>query len=660
MQRLLKIAIFTILLSLFIGQLTTAISADSSWTGVGPQPIASNKYWYIDTEVRIDDSLEFSNGNIVINSSGKLVIGGMGKLSLINVNMGFNTTGNGTPTIHVLSGGKLLLYNISTRIIFSPDSDLKYRIIIENNSTLKIVNSYFVLNSPIEQSIITISSSKIQVNNTTFGGGFSGLLLENIFNTTITNCTFRSGKFGAQIVNSSNITFDNCEFFDNSNVSCSLMGSGTIEPIKFINCTVTAASQGIKNDSFFIFRLHRSNISLINLSHFHFKPIEQFIDLDQGSRVDVSWYLNLRAVDKDGKRVGGADAVITDNSTKLIFDGMTNENGELNWITLRSKQIKANETKILNPFRIELNKNKGEYTTTTHLRLNSENTSKFQIIELVKKDEEGSEFDIDSNIFTICVCVMIIVTVFFLMLSLNLYLARRKAGLGQLGGLELGITKGAAQNGKARGQTSISGKDIITCSECGTMVTADTTFCPHCGEYFEGEEVFCPGCEARISDKDTSCPKCGKVFEHEKRGIVGKGTLKEGTDKRGKYKETIVAVGGTQEHDREFGDKEKLFCSECGAVVLENDKRCPGCGSIFSKKAKGALVKTQPKTTKQTATDRKLAYRLTFEEEKKLHRRKSKKPELKSESDELYMCSVCGADISINTKKCPKCGTELE
>ena len=91
-------------------------------------------------------------------------------------------------------------------------------------------------------------------------------------------------------------------------------------------------------------------------------------------------------------------------------------------------------------------------------------------------------------------------------------------------------------------------------------------------------------------------------------------------------------------------EKEKLFCSECGAVISDKDKRCPGCGLLFRDK------------TRKDEKDTRYAFKVTAAEEAKL----KKMEESSILNGETYMCSMCGANINEDTVKCPKCGTEFE
>lgn len=639
MRSLLSLWTVAILIILTLIFLTPANASSIDMSGKGTPPIDTDNYWYIENDLMIIRREEFSNGNIVINSTGKLIIGENGDLILNNINIGFNTTGNGTPTIHVLKGGKLEIINLTTRIIQSPSSELKYEIIIDPGANLNLTDCYFNLENSYNKSQIRISSSNFNIENCTFGNGLTGLFLENISNASITNCTFHGGNHGVKVLNSSNLRFINCEFFDNYDASCRLVNSSHLEPIELINCTIIKPTDPHKQKSLLGFKLENSKLSLINISFFHLNPINLSLELDEDSELVIYWYLNLRTIDEKLRLMGETDIVIINNSTTEVFTGKTNENGQLKWILLKTRSISSIEKINHNPFKITAFKNKDKYKGSIYISLKSSNTGKELSIELTKKEKDDDEFDWQNSIFMICICIMVIVTVFILMLSINLYLARKKAGLNRTDGIYIGDNSGKAVRGDLKG--SDINKEFITCSECGTQVTENATFCPHCGEYFEGDEFRCPGCNHKLSEQDSKCPKCGRIF---KESLIESGDIVESSKK--KSKSDNIKLG------------EKLFCSQCGAVVKAGDNECPGCGMNFNKKP-SEISKLKIKNGKNRA------YKITSEEEKilnkeKISRKAKEKPVSDLDIENMYMCSICGESVSEKTKKCPKCGTELE
>jgi predicted amidophosphoribosyltransferase len=226
-------------------------------------------------------------------------------------------------------------------------------------------------------------------------------------------------------------------------------------------------------------------------------------------------------------------------------------------------------------------------------------------------------------------------------------MARKKTGLNKFKGLGVGTDKRGFGDLTSQGTR----KGMINCSECGTEVTDDAQFCPHCGEYFEGDEFTCPGCNSKLDSRDTACPKCGKIFESSK-------NLSKNMD--------------NDTRDRGVKDN-KLFCSECGGVVYKNDKRCPGCNAIFeagptSKRAfhKPSTLDKDLKHRNKPTKDKDIrAQKITAQEEAE---RKSKEAKAKGktnygtnpESDNSYMCSICGSSVNEIANICPKCGTEFD
>ena len=663
----LRLNIFVIILVFILLIALKVHSTNSSWSGYGTPPIDSDNFWYIDDNETISTKTEFSNGNLIINSSGKLIINSTGELTLRNVNIGFNTTGNGTPTIQVRSDGKLNMINLTTRIILSPDTELKYEIIFDKGSRVNITNSEFVLFNELKKPQIEIFSSQLFINNCIFGNGFAGLFFENVSGISIINSTFLTDDYGIIINNSENITFINCNF-NNKIALFFANNSGNQKPLILLNCTFTKINEDGYSPIYFI--LNESKTMLVNPRNCMINVSEK-LELTGNSRLDISWYLHLRTIDKNNKSIGNVDVSIFDNFDIEVFQDKTNDTGDLSCILLLTKEIKPNNIIDHNPFKIKAVKGKEKYTGTEYIELTWPNSSKVQILELVKKDDDDQN-NFEDTLFMFCFCGLTIATVFLLLMSLNVYLARKKLGLNKHHDVLLGDGKQLPLG---------SGKELITCSECGTQVTDDATFCPHCGEYFESEELVCPGCNARLIENANECPKCGRVFEKsnisiEKDRETEKGLIHEkGPKSIIDAKEVSNVSDGSGEDN---GNKrDKLFCSECGAVVYVSDQNCPSCGLLFVDKIEHKVSKPK-KDSKNDEKVLRTAQKLTAMEEKsgsEFNKKKGKenkdgpvlrennKADLEFEKDTLdgsYMCSICGADISEKTKICPKCGTELE
>jgi predicted amidophosphoribosyltransferase len=377
------------------------------------------------------------------------------------------------------------------------------------------------------------------------------------------------------------------------------------------NCSIIDHLSKENNQAF---NLMASNLTLINTTTF-FDSI-----LDDESEIGVYWYLNLLTVNKDKNIMKSVDIKIYDANETEIFTSKTNENGELNWIPIKEKSIYKYITIKNNPHKITAKKSgKDKYSGSEWISINKNNTAENQTIQLNKKKKE-SEADLQDTLYIFCICFMVIITVFIILMTVNIYLARKKAGLYGLNQYNSVDKKPSQVSTKSIG--NLSG-EVITCSECGTEINEDSKFCPHCGEYFEGDEFACSGCGSKLAGDASSCPKCGKIFEQDQSSRV-KDKEKKGTS------------------------EPKLFCSECGAVVVIKDQKCPGCGAIFSGPSLANL---------KDKKDQKIAQKITEKEEKKIKKQKEIKEII---GDESYMCSICGADVSEKSSKCPKCGTELE
>lgn len=136
----------------------------------------------------------------------------------------------------------------------------------------------------------------------------------------------------------------------------------------------------------------------------------------------------------------------------------------------------------------------------------------------------------------------------------------------------------------------------IKCTNCGKPVDERDVECPHCGEYFEGVEEICPFCDSSVPRGASRCPLCKKKFKPN--------------TKKGKTTD----------------DKKKMECPECGAVVDLGTKICPGCDHSFGKERSTLRTKKGKKAEKQ---------------------------------GEVFMCSICGGDVTEKESKCPDCGAEF-
>ncbi|MFO8050674.1 MAG: zinc ribbon domain-containing protein [Thermoplasmatota archaeon] len=101
----------------------------------------------------------------------------------------------------------------------------------------------------------------------------------------------------------------------------------------------------------------------------------------------------------------------------------------------------------------------------------------------------------------------------------------------------------------------------ITCSACGTEIGPDDDTCSKCGADLEEEEHICGKCGNNISPTDMECPKCGSRLKPVKKGKDDK-----------KDQDILKLRGGVDK-------KGKKTCSNCGAVYMEREGKCPECGS---------------------------------------------------------------------------------
>jgi predicted amidophosphoribosyltransferase len=628
--------------------------------------LLSNRSIEITNRTVIDENVQISDSYLFFNLSGEYIIEKNGILKLNNTIISLSYMLNRIPSIHVQSGGKLEFNFVTTLLFFNWMNITTLNIIVEPGASLKMTNcNIILLLRNYNDTSVKIRSDLVNIENCDFFEQYNIFSVENISSVIINNCSFPlSSPF--EMVNSTNITLNNCHFHEDYNsryieesYTIKLIDSGNSEPIKLVNCSL---EESVKSYPKYwerkpLLKLVRSRLDMYNVSTFFYikeESIDKILELDNESQVMVNWKIDLKTVTTKNKTLGDVDIVITDNLDAEVFRGKTDPRGNLNGVWLLHTEIHGNITVDHNPFKIKATKNKDEYSDTTYITLDNENTSKILLIELQKSDK--SENDLEDNLLTFCICGMVIVTIFLILMSVNVYLARKKLGIS--GTPRIGTTEPGQQLG-------LADKDVITCSECGTQVTDDATFCPHCGEYFEGEEVFCPGCNARINENTESCPKCGREFD------VGIGS------KKPKAKTQIVGGRGTQDKidiAKNMAVIGKIYCSECGAVVDKDDGECPGCGLKF--KERKDIKKDKKYALKLTEMEEEEGEKASVREKKThdgtektvnsgaiKHKDKDGKgvdTQSVERDGDIFMCSICGGEVYGSTKVCPSCGTELE
>jgi RNA polymerase subunit RPABC4/transcription elongation factor Spt4 len=120
-----------------------------------------------------------------------------------------------------------------------------------------------------------------------------------------------------------------------------------------------------------------------------------------------------------------------------------------------------------------------------------------------------------------------------------------------------------------RSREMTTGAISIECSECGKPVDKDERFCRWCGSELESEEFVCGKCGQTVDGKSKTCPHCGTSLLSARSIQVG--------DRKHEVNERIVNRPSRKERRNIQG---KWECAGCGAVLMENEIRCPVCGKV--------------------------------------------------------------------------------
>jgi predicted amidophosphoribosyltransferase len=525
--------------------------------------------------------------------------------------------------ITVRPSGSLDLFNVT--ILFNRSSHPNVRFRVEDGGKL-ILNSCRFIQMGEDEGYegLEIYSNDIEINNCNFSGISKGLSLTNVENVNITNNIFFQNKIDVELTNCENVTFFGCDFINNNELVMNIADSGHVEEIDIINCTIISKYiDESKNE----FSLINSRLHVINL--LYNRDINKSFELDENSNLTLFLYLNILTTNEKNKNLKHVDITIFPEVGSWQINLTTDETGHVYWIPIPIKQFHGkNNITNLNPFILQAKK-KGYSDVTLNFILWSTNSTP-RLIKL-KDEEKDDEFDLESTLLMVCTCFLVVILVFIILMSINVRIMRKRAKAAGLYGID-------SESEGAKG-SMFDSKNLITCSSCGAQVTKDVEFCPHCGEYFEGEEITCPGCKSVVRENDTSCPKCGRIFESDKKEKEKIKTKTSKTEKEDQKEKLEIP----EEPEPEEG---KLYCSECGGVIKESEGRCPGCGLPFEPNID---VESEKHARKITVTEEKVS-----EQKKELESMKNK-PE-----HDVYMCSMCGAEIYEDSDSCPKCGTKFE
>jgi parallel beta-helix repeat protein len=570
-------------------------------------------------DLEITDEKVWKDKTIFVENN--LTVSSTGNLNLNNVTLIFNNTQSTNITFRVEDGGKLIMDN-SRLWNFGTD---------EFNPGLEIY------------------SDDVVIKNCEFNDSFAGVTLHNVANIRIKECNFFDNIYGILFKNCNDIQLLGCVLRNNSENALRLENSGTDDEIELVNSTITHEKQS--NSSFAVV-LNNSNLKMVNVTSSD--AFEEIVELDEASELLICRYKNFHIVNKKNAGLEGVDISIKDDNGNFVRNYTTNYTGQLNWIILKQKQF-SGKNKILNYSIYTITPSKKGYIKKDY-PFSISSTEPTTTVITMEKSEKDTEDEFTRTLYMFCICGIVVFLVFIIFMAINVRIVKKRLNASGIKSLDSIASKPGGLG---------PGGEIITCSECGAQVTSDVKFCPHCGEYFEGEEFTCPGCSAVVKEDAYSCSKCGRIFE--------KDTKREGA----------IPKSGAGKEDRAGSEKtEKRYCSECGGLVTDQEDRCPGCGLLFesgseeksSTKLKGTTErhsealktigndykkeKKVPEHLSSLKDTKKRARKITEEEEADLKKKDIQKSDQKS--DNIYMCSVCGEEISDDTKKCPKCGIEFE
>lgn len=101
---------------------------------------------------------------------------------------------------------------------------------------------------------------------------------------------------------------------------------------------------------------------------------------------------------------------------------------------------------------------------------------------------------------------------------------------------------------------------LITCEECGRMISDKAEICPQCGCPVTKKQAFliCPECRNNVSEKDLCCPNCGCPTSK----------FKELTDNQIPFESQSLNLQAQLAEKYTIWDEIKEWCSENSHIVI--------------------------------------------------------------------------------------------
>jgi len=291
----------------------------------------------------ISNAKVYSNINRTLNKN--LTITCNGSLTLNNVILMMNCSFNGEYHIEVQSGGQLYIYNSN----ITSANDYHYLFWVRNNSRFEMRDSelhgcgYEMTEGNYSRTGLWINTNNVKLCNNIFSGNYAGLCFYLSENNSIINST---------ILN--NAQYDIC--LENSTVY-------------LLNTT-----------------FNKTSVSMIN------------------SSITVSWYLSVNVLYQNNTPVKNADVVVCNVFMVEIFNGSTDENGQIKnmvvqecfWKTMDEGGFSINLIVYRTPYLITASKNGYYGSETAEMNQNMEIT--IYLEDTTPPDANaGNDREIDKN-----------------------------------------------------------------------------------------------------------------------------------------------------------------------------------------------------------------------------------------------------------------------